>query len=113
MLPDFDRPAPYLIALLICILAYFLREAHTRIKIDLEKTATREALDKATSEWREDLKEDRDRHQREMQRLETHYEQKFAGAVNDLHKQIGSLKAEMKDRMDLILKLLERNENRP
>jgi hypothetical protein len=48
-----------------------------------------------------------------MQRLETHYEQKFAGAVNDLHKQIGSLKAEMKDRMDLILKLLERNETRP
>jgi len=109
MIPDFDKPAPYLVAMLICVLAYFLREAHARIKLDLEKAATREALDKATSEWREDLKEDRDRHQREMQRLETHYEQKFANAVQDLHKQIGSLKVEMKDRMDLILKLLERN----
>ena len=108
MMPDFDKPGPYLVSILICVLAYFLREAHLRIKLDLEKAATREALEKATTEWRDDLKEDRDRHQREMIRLETHYEQKFAGAVNDLHKQIGSLKVEMKDRMDLILKLLER-----
>lgn len=113
MTPDFDKPAPYLLGLLICVLAYFLREAHIRIKSDLEKAATREALDKATSEWREDLKEDRERHQREMQRLETHYEQKFANAVNDLHKQIGSLKVEMKDRMDLILELLKQRGNSP
>ncbi len=106
---DFDKPGPYLVVLLIGLLAYFLRDAHVRIKLDLEKAATREALDKATADWREDIREDRARHQREMQRLETHYEQKFAGAVNDLHKQIGSLKAEMKDRMDLLIRLLERN----
>ncbi len=107
---DFDKPGPYLVAMLISVLVYFLRDAHARIKLDLEKAATREALDKATSDWREDIREDRACHQREMQRLETHYEQKFAGAVNDLHKQIGSLKAEMKDRMDLLIRLLERGQ---
>ncbi len=104
---DVNNPVPWLCALLISALSYFLKDAHTNIKTGLSQKATQEALDKATSEWREDIKQDRERHQREMARMEQHYEQKFASAVSDLHKQISELKTDMKDRMDMILKLLE------
>lgn len=105
---DFNNPAPYLVGVLILLLAYFLKDAHTTIKSGLAQKATQEALDRATSEWREDIRDDRERHTREMLRLENHYEQKFVGGFTDLHDQIKELKSNLQDRMDLILKLLER-----
>lgn len=104
---DFSTPVPYLVALLISVLAYFLKDAHAQIKVGLEKKATQEALDKATSDWRQDLKEMQDRHQRETARLEHQYEQKFAGVVQQFQDRMNSVEKNLQDRMDLILEVLK------
>lgn len=104
---DLTTPAPYLIGMLIGVLGYFLKDAHTQIKIGLEKKATQEALDRATGEWRADLKEMQDRHQRETARLEHQYEQKFAGVVQQFQDRMNSVEKNLQDRMDLILEVLK------
>lgn len=104
---DPATPAPYLIGLLISVLAYFLKDAHSTIKIGLEKKATQEALDKATTEWRSDLKDMQERHQRETARLEHQYEQKFAGVVQQFQDRMNSVEKNLQDRMDLILEVLK------
>lgn len=106
---DLSTPAPYLIGLLIGVLGYFLKDAHTTIKIGLEKKATQEALDKATSEWRQDLKDMQIRHQNETARLEHQYEQKFAGVVQQFQDRMNGVEKNLQDRMDLILELLRQN----
>lgn len=108
---DVNNPGPWLIIVMAAVLAYFLRDAHANIKnniarIQAEKASQAE-LDRIANAWREDVKADRDSHQRELARMERHYEEKFDNAINDLHKQISELKTDLKDRMDMILKLLE------
>lgn len=104
---DPTTPAPYLFSLLIAILAYFLKDAHSTIKIGLERRATQDALDKAIDAWRKDLKEMQDRHQRETARLEHQYEQKFAGVVQQFQDRMNSVEKNLQDRMDLILEVLK------
>ena len=111
---DPANPAPYLIVLLIGVLAYFLKDAHSTIKIGLEKRATQEALDKATDAWRKDLvgmearhQQMEERHQRETARLEHQYEQKFAGVVQQFQDRMSSVEKNLQDRMDLILEVLK------
>lgn len=104
---DITTPAPYLVAMLISVLAYFLRDAHSSIKIGLKEKATQEALDRATSEWRQDLQTIEDRHQRETARLEHQYEQKFAGVVQQFQDRMNSVEKNLQDRMDLILEVLK------
>jgi|SRR6185312_15678520 len=108
---DPQTPAPYLIALLISVLAYFLKDAHTTIKLGLEKKATQEALDKATEAWRSDLKEMQARHQSETARLEHQYEQKFAGVVQQFQDRMNSVEKNLQDRMDLILQVLKQGQS--
>lgn len=104
---DFNQPGPYLIGLLIAVLGYFLKDAHTNIKLGLKEKANQEALDRATQEWRSDLKDIQERHQRETERLEHHYEQKFAGVVQQFQDRMNSVEKNLQDRMDLILELLK------
>lgn len=104
---DFNQPGPYLVGLLIAVLGYFLKDAHTNIKLGLKEKATQDALDRATQEWRSDLKEMQDRHQRETQRLEYQYEQKFANVVQQFQDRMNGVEKNLQDRMDLILEILK------
>lgn len=112
-----DHPNLWVICLLlVAVLGYFLRDAHLSIKRSVEEKASKDSLEnlraesqRQAEEWRNDLREDRARSQQELQRLEAQYEQKFAGALSELRNQITTLESHMKDRMDMILKLLERN----
>jgi phage host-nuclease inhibitor protein Gam len=105
---DFNNPVPYLVGLLIVVLGYFLKDAHTNIKVGLKEKASQDALDRAQQEWRSDLKDMQDRHQRETTRLEHQYEQKFAGVVQQFQDRMNSVEKNLQDRMDLILELLKK-----
>ena len=104
---DLTNPAPYIVVLLVLTLAYFLKDAHTTIKIGLEQKATQKALEDAKSEWRNDLREIQERHQRETSRLEQQYEQKFAAVVTQFQDRMDSVERNLQGRMDLILELLK------
>jgi hypothetical protein len=124
---DFSSPAPYVVALLVGMLAYFLKDAHTNIKIGLEQRATQKALEDAKSEWRADqrttqkamedakaasradMRDIQERHQRETSRLEQQYDQKFAAVVNQFQERMDSVEKNLQGRMDLILQLLQKN----
>lgn len=105
---DFNQPGPYLVALLIAVLGYFLKDAHTSIKLGLKEKANQDELDRAKQEWRIDLKDVEERHQRETTRLEHQYEQKFAGVVQQFQERMNSVEKNLQDRMDLILELLKK-----
>lgn len=107
-MPDIiNQPGPWLVGVLIATLIYFLKDAHTNIKLGLKEKATQAALDKATEAWRDDLKDMQDRHQRETARLEHQYEQKFAGVVQQFQDRMNSVEKNLQDRMDLILEVLK------
>lgn len=108
---DPANPTPYLIGVLIAaligILAYFLKDAHLNIKVGLEQRATQKALEEAKSDWRTDLREMQGRHQRETDRLEQQYEKKFAAVVTQFQDRMDSVERNLQGRMDLILELLK------
>ena len=78
---DPANPIPYIVGLLVITLAYFLKDAHTQIKIGLDQKATQKELEEAKEKWRMDLREQSERHQRDTARLEKQYEQKFDAVV--------------------------------
>lgn len=101
--------------ILTAILSYFLKDAHTTFKRDVDGKASKEEVEKLRAdsqrqaeEWRADLRDDRTRAQEELRRLEQQYEQKFGAAVEDLRRQITTLETHLKDRMDMIVELLEK-----
>jgi hypothetical protein len=108
---DPANPAPYLIgvlvAALIATLGYFLKDAHTNIKVGLEQRATQKALEEAKADWRTDLRDMQARHQRETDRLEQQYEKKFAAVVNQFQDRMDSVERNLQGRMDMILELLK------
>lgn len=112
---DLNNPTPYLVVLLIGVLGYFLKDAHTSIKVGLAKIesekATQAALDSAKAEWRTDLRDMQDRHQRETSRLEAQYEQKFAGVVSQFQDRMNSVEKNLQDRIDMILELMRRSQS--
>jgi len=105
---DVTNPTAWIVGTVVLMLAYFLKDAHTTIKIGLEQRATQKALEEAKSEWRTDLREQNDRHQRETTRLEQQYEQKFAAVVTQFQDRMDSVERNLQGRMDLILELLKR-----
>jgi phage host-nuclease inhibitor protein Gam len=104
---DATNPLPYIVTLLIATLAYFLKDAHTNLKAGLEQKATQQALEDAKTEWRADLRDLQERHQRETARLEHQYEQKFAAVVSQFQDRMDSVERNLQGRMDLILELLK------
>ena len=104
---DFNSAPPYVAVLMIGLLAYFLKDAHTNIKVGLEQRATQMALDAATTNWRSDLNGMQARHERETNRLEQQYEQKFAAVVTQFQDRMDSVERNLQGRMDLILELLK------
>lgn len=104
---DFSNPAPYVVGMVIMVLAYFLKDAHANIKVGLEQKATQKALDDAKTEWRADLINIETRHQRETNRLEAQYEQKFAAVVTQFQDRMDGVERNLQGRMDLILELLK------
>lgn len=112
-----DHPNLWVVCLLlVAVLGYFLRDAHSSIKRSVSEKASKEAVEslraesqRQAEEWRNELTRREDRSQQELQRMEDQYEKKFAGALAELRNQITTLESHMKDRMDMILKLLERN----
>jgi len=107
MVFDPTNPVPYILAVLIVTLGYFLKDAHTTIRVGLEQRATQKALEEAKTEWRTDLREMQDRHQRETARLEQQYEKKFAAVVVQFQDRMDSVERNLQGRMDLILELLK------
>ncbi len=107
-MPDPSNPWPYIIGLIVAVCLYFLKDAHTQIKIGLEQKATSKALEDAKADWRMDLREQNERHQRETARLETQYEQKFAAVVAQFQGRMDSIEKNLTDRMDMILHIIER-----
>jgi uncharacterized membrane protein YgaE (UPF0421/DUF939 family) len=107
---DPSNPLPYVVTLLILTLAYFLKDAHQNIKIGMEQKASQQALDEAKAEWRNDLRDMQERHQRETQRLEHQYEQKFAAVVTQFQDRMDSVERNLSGRMDLILELLKQRQ---
>jgi len=112
---DPANPLPYIVGILVIVLAYFLKDAHMHIKIKLEKTATAKELEEAKEQWRLDFLEIQRRHQLETTRLEAQYEQKFQGAVvqfqnqvTGVQNQIMGVERNLTDRMDMILRIIER-----
>ena len=102
-----NNPIPYIVAVLVALLAYFLRDAHMTIKIGLEQKATHASLEEAKSQWRTDLREMEERHQRDNNRLEQQYEKKFAAVVAQFQDRMDSVERNLQGRMDLILELLK------
>lgn len=106
-MPEITANTPVLwIACLILagILTYFLKDAHMTFKRDVESKASKEDVEKLRAEsvrldneWRA-----------EMRRLETQYKQEFGSAVEDLRRQITTLEMHLRDRMDMIVALLEK-----
>lgn len=105
---DPNNAGPWIVGVVVLMLAYFLIDAHGAIKIGLEKRATQQSLDDAKNEWRSDLREIQERHQRETTRLEQQYEQKFAAVVTQFQDRMDSVERNLQGRMDLILELLKR-----
>jgi len=100
---------------LLSLLTYFLKADRRAIKKSLDEKASKEALDMLREEnkkqieaWRSDLRDERARSKEAFDRLETQYEQKLTGIVNDLHSRIETLDAHLRDKLDLMLNLLER-----
>lgn len=104
---DMQNPIPYIIFLLVAMLAYLLVDAHKNIKINLKEKATQKSLDDTKTELRADIHEMQKRHERETARLEYLYEQKFAAVVTQFQNRMDSVERNLQDRMDLILKLLK------
>ncbi|HXE49551.1 MAG TPA: hypothetical protein VN663_14325 [Ramlibacter sp.] len=93
-MPDFDKPWPYVVALLVVILAYFLKDAHSEIKGSLRNKADKD-----------DMRRMEESNQREIERIERLYETKFATVVIQLQERINAVE---KNLSDLILKLLSK-----
>lgn len=108
---DPANPTPYIVGLLIVVLAYFLKDAHMQIKLGLKEKATQKQLEDAEAAWRTDLREMREQHQLETARLEAQYEQKFAAVVSQFQGQLLSVEKTLIDRMDMILRIIERRNN--
>lgn len=108
---DAANPTPWIVGLLVLTLAYFLKDAHTQIKIGLEQKATQKALEEAKENWRQDLRELTERHQRETTRMEAQYELKFAAVVNQFQGRMDSIEKNLNDKMDMILHIIERRNN--
>ena len=89
--------------LLIAIIVWVFLDAKSRIN----EKADKEALLTAVDTWREDLKEAKDLHQRETERMERQYDIKFAGVVKDFSERMNSIETNLSQRMELILKILE------
>jgi len=105
---DPSNPIPWIIGMLVLVLAYFLKDAHTQIKIGLEQKATLKALEEAKEAWRSDLRDQSERHQRETARLEVQYEQKFAAVVSQFQDRMDSIEKHLADKMSTILHIIER-----
>lgn len=100
--------------LLIGLLAWVFLDAKSRIneKADKEALAKSEkshqdALATAVDTWKTDLKDAKDLHQRETERMERQYDVKFAGVVKDFSDRMNSIESNLSQRMELILRLLE------
>ena len=106
-MPDLEKPMTYIVATLVAALVYFLNDAHRGIKIGIDQRATQKALDETKAEWRNDLREIEDRHQRETSRLEQRSEQTVAAVVRQFQGRMDGMERNIQARMDLILELLK------
>lgn len=105
---DPSNPAPYIVGMLVLVLAYFLKDAHTQIKIGLEQKATQKALEEAKEAWRADLRALNESHRRETERLEVQYEQKFAAVVAQFQGSMESVERNLTSKIDMVLHIIER-----
>lgn len=105
---DPSNPTPYVIGLLVVVVGYFVKDAYMHLKMGLKEKATQKQLEDAETAWRTDLREMREHHQLETTRLEAQYEQKFQGVVTQFQNQMMSVERNLTDRMDMILRIIER-----
>lgn len=105
-----NNPIAWSVAALVSLLGYFLRDAHMTIKVGLEQKASHTALEEAKTQWRIDLREMEERHQRDNNRLEQQYEKKFAAVVAQFQDRMDSVERNLQGRMDLILELLKQRQ---
>jgi hypothetical protein len=104
----------YIGGLLIALIVYVFLDAKSRINEKADKEALikaekshQDALSNAVDTWKEDLKDAKDLHQRETERMERQYDVKFAGVVKDFSDRMNSIESNLSQRMELILRLLE------
>lgn len=109
---DPANPVPYIVGLLVLIVAYFIKDQHSKITNGIEAKATRKELDEAKESWRTDLRETREAHQKEAARMERQYEQRFSAVVQQFQGRMDSMEKSLTDKIDLVLHIIERRNNR-
>lgn len=105
---DPANPTPWIVGLLVVVLAYFLRDSHSQIKFGLQQKASAKDLDDAKRDWDAKILAMEDRHQRETARLEQQYDKKFAAVVEQFQTQILSVEKNLADKLDMIMRVVDR-----
>lgn len=95
------------VGLLILILGYFLRDAHSTFKRDIEKKADREKMEAEFITHRIDMRSMEERHRDEILRIERQYDVKFAGVVAQFSDKIQSVERNLGEKIDMVLKIVD------
>lgn len=105
---DPANPTPWVVGLLVVVLAYFLRDAHSQIKFGLEQKAAAKDLEDAKRNWDAKILAMEERHERETARLEQQYDKKFAAVVEQFQSKIESVEKNLADKLDMIMRVVDR-----
>jgi len=109
---DPSNPVPWIVVLLVAIVGYFVKDQHKTITHRISENATRQELEAAKESWRTDLRETREAHQIEAARMERQYEQRFSAVVQQFQGRMDSMEKSLTDKIDLVLHIIERRNNR-
>lgn len=110
-MPSFENPWPWIVVILVGVVAYFCKDQHNKITSGIEQKATRKELDEAKESWRTELRETREAHQIEAARMERQYEQRFSAVVQQFQGRMDSMEKSLTDKIDLVLRIIERREH--